>query len=187
MCIRDSNTIAVISSTKVGGLWYVNYITEKLGQNYTLGESFRYWYQRVIENYHSGVSTWYNPPWWLRITIIGNLLLSFNITIISPSDNDYIYDSVESLYGTDPNSNDADDDGLIDSLEVLFDLDPTNPLDATDDYDNDSIANSMEIEIYINLRNKDTDGDNIPDRWEYTNGLNPLDSSDKNEDPDTDG
>ncbi len=187
--LTGNNTIAVISSTKVGGLWYGDYLTEKLGQNYTLGESFRYWYQRVIEDYYNGVNTWYDPPWWLGMTIIGNPLLSFNITTINPidTDNDYIYDSVEPLYNTDPNDNDTDNDGLIDSLEVIFGLDPTNPADATADNDNDGIPNSVEIKIYTNPNDWDTDNDDIPDGWEYINGLDPLNSSDKNEDPDNDG
>ena len=187
--LTGNNTIAVISSTKVGGLWYGNYLTEKLSQNYTLGESFRYWYQKVIENYYNGINTWYNFSWWLGMTIIGNPLYSLNVSKISPvdSDGDNIYDDVEEIYGTNALSNDTDGDGIMDSVEIIFDLDPLDSMDAEADYDNDGLENIQEIKQLTNLYDNDTDDDGIPDGWETVHGLNPFNPDDKTGDPDGDG
>ncbi|MBK5114905.1 MAG: DUF2341 domain-containing protein, partial [Candidatus Heimdallarchaeota archaeon] len=64
------------------------------------------------------------------------------------SDNDYLYDSEEIIYGTNATNPDTDTDGLLDGWEVK--IYGTNPL------------------------SNDTDGDLMPDKYEVDYGLDPL-------------
>ncbi len=186
--LRGKTTLLVISSTKVGGFWYGQTLTDSISQNLTFGESFRNWYRNIITNYLLGYDPYYDPPWWLGMTMIGNPLISFNITTIPPidTDNDNVFDSVEYWYGTDPYSNDTDGDGISDGMEILFQLDPLNGSDAYSDEDGDKLANIQEINVLTNIHSNDTDSDGIPDGWEVNNNLNPL-KNDARLDPDRDG
>jgi len=186
--LRLKNTIVATSSTKIGGFWYGNYLTEKLAQNLSVGDSFKYWFSNIISNYYNGINPDYNPPWWLGMTIIGDPLLSFNLTTIDPvdTDNDSIFDTVEYMYGTNPNSNDTDGDGILDSMEVIYGLNPLNNNDANQDFDGDGVLNIDEIELLMNIFDSDTDNDGLPDGWEYSQGTDPV-YRDSSKDYDNDG
>ena len=60
------------------------------------------------------------------------------------TDGDGIYDDVEFIFGSDPNTKedilDSDNDGLPDELEIYIGLDPNNPDsdgDGINDYDDE--------------------------------------------------
>lgn len=91
---------------------------------------------------------------------------SFNET---DSDNDDLYDVLESYIGTDPMSSDTDGDGVSDGIEtmslqtnpLLNDTDGDEEMDNTDDADTDGLTNEYEIQFGTNPINADSDGDGL--------------------------
>jgi hypothetical protein len=110
----------------------------------------------------------------LGIDATGNITVDISVDADKlDRDEDGVRDSVEALYGTNPDNEDTDGDGLLDFVETCYDGDCTsyNPYPAGGD---------------LNATNADTDGDGMPDGWEISNVLLPL-INDAGDDPDNDG
>ena len=105
-------------------------------------------------------------------------------------DHDGLYDSIEEVRGTDPNSPDTDGDGISDFNELTIETDPLKAdtdgngiSDFNEDFDFDGIKNGLEFELGTNPLVADTDYDGLSDYDElYTYHTDPL-----NADTDQDG
>lgn len=114
---------------------------------------------------------------------------SSDLVLDPDSDGDRLTDSVEVIYGTDPNLNDTDDDGLGDYVEIallhtdplMADSDQNGILDRDEDHDSDGLSSGKELSIGTNPALVDTDGDEVTDEREVTVcSTDPIS-------PDTDG
>lgn len=101
----------------------------------------------------------------------------------SDSDGDGITDSLEQVFGTNPNDADTDKDGISDYDEIrLFDYDPLKEdsngngiPDGMEDYDGDGLDNATELLKGTNPLKTDTDEDGLTDGEEvFTYETNPL-------------
>jgi hypothetical protein len=111
----------------------------------------------------------------------GNAAQSWSITVTDvDTDEDGLSDSLEAVYGTDPEDPDSDDDGLLDGEEVFTYLtDPLHP-----DSDRDDLIDGEEVETYgTDPADVDTDGDGFGDGLEIEAGTDPLDENDFPEGP----
>ena len=173
--LRDNITVAVISSTKAGGIWYADSLISELKEGKTLGEAFMCWFTDVIQYWESNPDFWYNQSWWAGMTIIGDPLFSLYPKFISlnDKDDDGLVDEIELLLGTNPYNDDTDHDGMNDAIEMLFGFNPLDRADANVDFDNDNLTNVEEIHLKINPYDNDTDNDGMLDGWEVKYELNP--------------
>jgi hypothetical protein len=108
------------------------------------------------------------------------------------SDQDWMDNNWEVIYGLDPTRNDAledlDGDGIPNFWEFLMGLIP-NYDDAQEDLDNDGMPNLWEYQMGLSANINDTyddlDNDNMHNLWEYQMGLNAS-FNDAQEDKDGD-
>ena len=96
------------------------------------------------------------------------------------TDGDGLPDSVEAIYGTDPNNPDTDGDGYNDGAEVRTGHDPLNPnSSATLDSDHDGLTDNVECTVWhTDPFNPDSDGDGFTDGVEVKNGFDPAKKGD---------
>ncbi len=96
------------------------------------------------------------------------------------TDGDGLPDSVEAIYGTNPNNPDTDGDGYNDGAEVRTGHDPLNPNPAaTLDSDHDGLTDNVECTVWhTDPFNPDSDGDGFSDGAEVKNGFDPTKKGD---------
>ena len=88
---------------------------------------------------------------------------------IVDTDQDGLFDLIETQLGTDPKNPDTDDDGLKDGDEVnKYGTNPLNP-----DTDGDGLRDGREAELGTDPLNPDTDDDGLADGREVELGTNP--------------
>ena len=77
-------SLAVIGSTKTGGMMDCDYFYSPLDQNETLGESFAHWFSNVLNANSTAGSNYLQ--WYYGLTIIGDplLTLSYDCTVLPP-------------------------------------------------------------------------------------------------------
>ena len=91
------------------------------------------------------------------------------VQTIKDTDQDGLFDLIETQLGTDPNNPDTDGDGLKDGDEVnKYGTNPLNP-----DTDGDGLRDGREVELGTDPLNPDTDDDGLVDGREVELGTNP--------------
>lgn len=95
------------------------------------------------------------------------------------TDGDGLPDSVEAIYGTDPNNPDTDGDGFSDGAEVKTGHDPLNPNSSAKlDSDHDGLFDNEECTWHTDPFNPDSDGDGFSDGAEVKSGFDPAKKGD---------
>ncbi len=107
----------------------------------------------------------------LVITNLGpdSIAIRANVTVLSDTDGDSLFDSYEVADGLNPYLLDTDGDGLEDNFEIAIGSDPHES-----DSDNDGALDSDEYMWGSSLVLVDTDGDNITDGEEAAIGTSPV-------------
>ncbi len=95
------------------------------------------------------------------------------------TDRDSLPDSVEVIYGTDPNNPDTDGDGYTDGEEVRAGYDPASSVStARLDSDGDGLFDNEECVWGTDPFNPDSDNDGYEDGAEVKNGFDPTKKGD---------
>ena len=149
------------------------------------GLFFTGWYEEQIITDWTNVYD-FNTPVNKSITLYAGW-----VDLETDSDNDGLSNDLESILGTDSNTDDSDGDGLSDYEERLvfaydpntMDTDKNGVSDGEEDYDGDGLSNLVEKSIGTNPTLVDSDHDSLDDYEEMnTYGTDPL-----QEDTDGDG
>ncbi len=171
----SEGAVTIYESTDGSDWSEITKVTENSSYIHEITDDFIVKYVKVKQETENGVIE--AVPFVVELTDNGYVCTSID------SDEDKVSDSLEGIFGTDPNNPDTDGDGLSDYEEIYitgtnplkYDTDENGVNDADDDSDGDGLSNKKELELGTSVISPDTDSDGLSDYDEvYVYSTDPL-------------